>query len=121
MTTTTHQQAMINHFVSNQRFIQTELEISTTEYFSEIMELGCLFLENQYPINDPDYTKLHNFHRNNRAFWQFFQLEVKNFESKLIEKQGGELTRILWRREVENFCFSTKLQIAFNNQYIRLL
>lgn len=105
-------------FKSNQQFIQN-LGISEIEYKNLILDVGCEFLEERYPLNEEVYYSWYQEFAFSKSFWQWWILEWNNWLAYLIQKGTLELSiafpysmRLLNTRE--------ETHTAFQQQYLKI-
>ncbi len=88
MKTKVHQVKKVKEkFLSNQQFIQ-ELGISELEYKNLILEIGCNYLEQEFPRRESYSEKWYLEYAYSKSFWKWWKLEWNNWLTDLIERHS---------------------------------
>tara|TARA_R110002111_G_scaffold97662_2_gene150928 strand:+ start:218 stop:601 length:384 start_codon:yes stop_codon:yes gene_type:complete len=107
-------------FASNQQFIQQELNLTELEHNELLLEIGCRFLENEFPRNNSLSEKWYLEYAYSNSFWKWWKLEWNNWLSLLIEKQSFYNGATI-EKAMEILLHRSGTKESFNKQYIKTL
>jgi len=107
-------------YAHNLLFIQQELKMSELELDHLMVEVGCKFLEQDFPRNDPYYDKWYKEYSYAKSFWKWWKLEWNNWLTQLIDKQTF-YNGITLQQAMELLIHRNGTKHSFNSNYIKLI
>lgn len=135
--TKTHTQVMRDLYESNRLFILRKMEEGELEYFTRILEFGCLYAEIQMSFQFYKFPKQMmqlEIERltYNKSFWLWWQNEYKTIEREIIQtawehpnytsnSSSNELVRDIYTQRFQHFAHDENLAKSFNNFYERVI
>ena len=108
-------------FASNQQYIQKVANLTEVEYNTILFDMGMLFLEERFPAK-PVYEEYFLMHTRNKKFWNWFIMEYKAMEHKIISQYRNSdipLRLESYILRMNTIIVNRFVERSFNHHYLR--
>ena len=117
----THIGKIREQYACNRQSILTALGWDEDSYNNAWIDMGKLYLNSQYPENDPRFAEYYNKAAKDRKYWQWWYLEWKHREDYFVSTFKGDIMHeedYLKAMQSLVLCYTTDK--SFEQNYLKL-